>query len=167
MIPQRHYLKNYALCRSISIPWVIILEPREHLGRPWEHQDGHEGVQNRRYIDFELFVGPYFESCLCTEAGNFVFLFGLVSRPLFVPIFESKFGRLGLLKQGFRIESFAKVNFSLKSLLIDFGIEICRFLLSLGTFADFCWKQIFKLMDFQGGLGSRIYGLAGLNHVQF
>ena len=44
-------------------------------------------------------------------------LFGLASRSLFESISESKFGRLGLLGPGFRMEIIAKTIFSQKTFL--------------------------------------------------
>ena len=68
-------------------PWGTILTPREHLGGPWEQQDGHEGVRNKIFIDLGFHV-----------------LLGLVSRSLFVPILESESGHSCTC---FRIEGFA------------------------------------------------------------
>ena len=45
-------------------PGGTILAPREHIGGPWEQQDGREGVRNRTSIDFEMILGVYFESFL-------------------------------------------------------------------------------------------------------
>ena len=44
-----------------------------------------------------------------------------------------KFRRLGLPTRGFRLESIAKVDFSWKSFLMNFGIDLHRFLKALGT----------------------------------
>ena len=52
-----------------------------------------------------------FESFLGIDAQDFVFLSGFFYRPLFVSFFVVESGCLGLLKQGFRIESIAKINF--------------------------------------------------------
>ena len=48
--------------------------------------------------------------------------FRLVSRPLCVPIFELKCGRLMLLKPGFRIESIAKTA-SHRNRFYDSGVD--------------------------------------------
>ena len=88
-----HYLKGYALCHwplhllvvailgawwlhfdrpvehfgTSGTPWGVILAPRNKPGGPWEQQDGHEVARNRIFIDFEMILGPYFESFLDTE----------------------------------------------------------------------------------------------------
>ena len=64
----------------------IVLALQERLEGPSEQQDGHDGVRNRISMDFELILGPYFESFLGTEVSKFQFVFGIVRRPLLVPI---------------------------------------------------------------------------------
>ena len=49
-------------------PWGTFFAPPDHPGGPWEQQDGHDGVRNGIFIDFELIWGPYFEIFLDTEA---------------------------------------------------------------------------------------------------
>ena len=104
-------LKGFALCR-----WPLLAPCGCHLGGfvaplgPWEQQDGLEGVRRRTFthcgVIFGIVLGSFWVPRLDIQ-----FLFGLVSKSLFVPIFESKFGRLGLLNQGFRLESLAKSAF--------------------------------------------------------
>ena len=87
-------------------PWGTMLVPRGHPGRPSEQQEGHVGVWSRFLIDFGTVWERHFESFFL------LFFLELVSRLLFVPILVSKSGCLGLLNQGFRIESIAKHNLS-------------------------------------------------------
>ena len=60
-------LKGYALCRCNAVGSVPPFWRPDHFGTsgapggPWEQQDGHEGVQNQIFIDFELIVGFFFE----------------------------------------------------------------------------------------------------------
>ena len=64
---------------------------------------------------------------------KFQFLFGLVSRSLFVTIFDSKSGRLGVSKLGFSIESFAKTTFRGNRFFMGCGVGFCRFGEALGA----------------------------------
>ena len=52
------------------------------------------------------------------------FLFGLVSRSLFVPGVESEFGGLGLMKPGFLIDTIAKNGCSQKLGIMDLGVDV-------------------------------------------
>ena len=81
-------------------------------------------VWNAIFINFEVILGPCVGGFFGHQGLTIQFSFGLVSRSRLSPIFESKFGRLGLLILGFRMESFAKMDVE-----IDFG----RFLEALGA----------------------------------
>ena len=84
------------------------------------------------------------------NALKFVFFFvGLVSRS-FLSISESKIQRLGLPNRGCRMEGIAKTNFSWKSFLMHFGIDVYRFLIALGTVFLICsaLKTSLKHNDF-------------------
>ena len=79
-------------------------------------------VRNPIFIDFGATLGPYFESLLGTEHWNSVF--ELVPRTLFVLIFESKSGRLGVSKPGLRIGGIARNICSQRLLFKDSGVDI-------------------------------------------
>ena len=38
-------------------PWEAILAPRDHPGKPWEEQDGHEVANDRIFVDFGVISG--------------------------------------------------------------------------------------------------------------
>ena len=66
------YLKGYVLCRRLlsasrGCHLRGLVPPFWHPGGPW-WQDGFEGVRHRIFIDFEVILGPNFESFLGTEA---------------------------------------------------------------------------------------------------
>ena len=92
--------------------------------------------------------GPFFESCLGTEACNFNFVSALFPKSLFAPTRDSKFGRLGLLKPSFRIEGIAKKQTFIEIVCDCCLIDFCRFLEASG---EVCfqlllpWKQARKL----------------------
>ena len=90
------------------------------------------GAQHKIFIAFGMILKPYFESFLGTDL-TFPLFFGLVSRSLFVPIFDSKLKRLGVLEPGSRMDCIANTNFSQKSFFMDFGMYFCRFLEALGA----------------------------------
>ena len=123
-------LPSGRLGASILAPSGSILAPRGHPRGPWEHQDGHEGIRNRIFIDFWLLSGSYFERFLGTEAWNLNFFSGLFPGHFFVLNFDPKFIRL-VLKPGVRMESIAKNKLSHKSFL-SFGLDFYRFLEALG-----------------------------------
>ena len=87
---------------------------------------------------------------------KFQFLFGLVSRSLFAPIFQSKFWRLGLLKLGFRKEVIAKQKFTDINFM-DFGVGLCRF--SEAVAAVFL---IFAVLE----TGLEIHRISARNRIQ-
>ena len=65
---------------------------------------------------------------------KFRYIFGLVSRSLFVSILSRTLDVWGsYLNQGFRREGIAKNNFLQKPFFMDFGIDICYFLEALGA----------------------------------
>ena len=39
-------------------PWEAILGTRDHLGEPWEQQDGNEVARHRILVDFRMISGP-------------------------------------------------------------------------------------------------------------
>ena len=84
-------------------PWGAILALRDHSGRPGEPQDGHEVVRNKFVIDLGAIFGPY-RRCVGTEAC----LPGLVSRSVFLSIYESTFRRSGLRILGFVLKVLQK-----------------------------------------------------------
>ena len=61
------------------------------------------------------------------------FFLGLVFRSLFVPLLESKLGRLGLSEPDFRSEGFAKRHVLTEIVCMDLGVELYRFFEVLGT----------------------------------
>ena len=85
---------------------------------------------------------------------------------LFVPIFESKFGRLGLLKPGVRIEGTctAKSHFSQKLILIDFRVDFCGVAEALGAvFLIFVALETgSKFNGFSTGAWGKSHGILGL-----
>ena len=52
--------------------WEAILAPRDHLGGPWEQQDGHEVENNRILVSFWV-----------SKCVKILFIFRLVSRSFF------------------------------------------------------------------------------------
>ena len=66
-----------------------------HRGRPWEQQEGRVGVWNRIFIDFRRFWDPILRFVWHHGLKKCLF-FVLVSRSLFVSIFECKSGPLEL-----------------------------------------------------------------------
>ena len=50
-------------------PWEAIFAPRDHLGEPWEQQDGNEVARHRIFVDFGMISGPVllFLVSLCFE----------------------------------------------------------------------------------------------------
>ena len=65
-------------CGSLGTPWGTI----GAAGRT-------RGFQNRIFSHFEMNLRSHFESCLGSDWLSCVFLFGLVSWPLFASIFSS------------------------------------------------------------------------------
>ena len=61
------------------------------------------------------------------------FLFRACFQIIFSSLSDSEFRSLGLPTRGFRIERIAKIDFSWKSCLTDFGMAFCRFGAALGT----------------------------------
>ncbi len=61
------------------------------------------------------------------------FLFRACFQVIFLSISDSEFRYLGLPHRGFRMESIAKIDFSLKSFLMNVGMDFCRFLEALGA----------------------------------
>ena len=110
-------------------PWDAIFAPRNHPGGPWEKQDGHEVANNRIFVDLGVISGLVSVSFWVQNALEF-FFFRLVSKTYsyrFLPrIFE-----LGLPNRCFRMEDIAKVDFSWKSFLVNFGMHFCLFLEAL------------------------------------
>ena len=43
------------------VPVGAILASRGRPARPWEQQEGHEGIQDRILNDFGMILGPHFE----------------------------------------------------------------------------------------------------------
>ena len=84
--------------------------PREHLGGQWEQQDGHEGVRNKISIDLTRFLDPSFKVFWALRLDISISFLSCL-HVTFLPIFESNFGCLGLLKPGFRAEGIAKTAF--------------------------------------------------------
>ena len=70
---------------------------------------------------------------------EFSISFGLVSRPLFVSIVDSKFRRLGFLSPGFRIGSIAKKQLFTEIVFYELRGRILLLFGSVGSsFSDFC-----------------------------
>ena len=134
------------------------MAPWDHLGRPWEQQDGYEVVRNRIFIDSAMIFGSYFDSCLVTEACNCNFCFRLVSRSLFSKISESKFRRSCLLSQDSHMDCFVDSRIVFYRLLEAFG-TVCLFFVSR--------KQLCKLIHFRRYNGSKALRMLGLNHDIF
>ena len=65
-------------------------------------------VQSQKFGDVGTIFGPHLQSVVSTQDKGSVFVLGLVSRSLFVPILESKFRHMGILEQSFRIEGLQK-----------------------------------------------------------
>jgi hypothetical protein len=63
------------------------------------------------FIDFLLILGTHSESFFGTFGQKKKFLFISISRLLFLLVFGSKFGCLGLEKLVFGMEGIAKINF--------------------------------------------------------
>ena len=40
-------------------PWEAILAPRDHTGKRWDEQDGHEVANDRLLVDFGMICGVY------------------------------------------------------------------------------------------------------------
>ena len=80
-------------------------------------------------------------------------LFGLVSRSLFAPIFRAKFGRLGLLKPGFRKECIAKNKFSQDAFFMISELTFSCLPKALEQFSGFCRLGTgLKIDGFSGGI---------------
>ena len=86
-----------------------------HPARPWEQQEEHVGIQVRIFLDFGMMFGPHFGSFSGTMGQKSGVVLGFVSMSVLTPIPGSNSGHLGVFKQGFRMESIAKNNFSQKS----------------------------------------------------
>ena len=102
-------------------PWEVILTPRDHLGGPWEQQDGLEVVDNRIW---GLFMSV-FES---QNSSKFLFLLGLSPDRFFYRVLNQKFG-----VWEFQSVSVSNIVFSWKSFLMNFGMDFCCFLEALGA----------------------------------
>ena len=74
------------------------------------------------FCDFGAILGLHVESSLVTQDRS-SFFSELVPRIFVVANFESKSGRLGIPKRGFRKEGIAKANFSQKSFVYDFSLH--------------------------------------------
>ena len=142
------YLKGYALCRRLLLaprgcylgclvpPFWQPGGPFWHLGSTLEDHRSSRMDTRGAGTGFSLISGWFVDVFwkLFGHCGlKFQFCLGLVSRSLFVPTFESKFGRMGLQKAGFRIEGIAETNFPQESIFKDFAVDFCRFLEALGT----------------------------------
>ena len=46
-----------------GVSWEIVLAPRDHLGGPWEQQDGHEVARHRILVDFGMISGVVYVGC--------------------------------------------------------------------------------------------------------
>ena len=114
---------------------MAIFAPRGHPGA-WEQQDGLEVVNNRILIDFGVISGLVYVSFWGPEC--LFFFVRACFRVIFFMISDSKFGRLGLPDRGFRMQGIAKIDFSWKSFLMNFGNRFLLFFDSLGhRFSDF------------------------------
>ena len=85
-------------------------------------------VQHRIFRDFAVSLGPRF---LLAPRLGISLLFGLVCTSFFVPSFDSKCKRLGLLKLWFPVAGIAK-HFLAEVVFMDIGIAFFRFLAALG-----------------------------------
>ena len=65
-------------------PWGAILAPRDHLGGPWEQQDGHEVVRSRIFIDFGVILEPVYRSFLNSGRSKLHFVSGLIPEGFFI-----------------------------------------------------------------------------------
>ena len=70
-------------------------------GGPWEQQDGHTGVGNPILRD----LGTFFFKVVWVPRAEIPFVFELVCRTLFVPIFELKIRLFWVLKHRFSLGS--------------------------------------------------------------
>ena len=74
-----------------------------------------------------------YSSFLNSRSSKFHVVPGACFHVIFLSISKSKFRRSGFPNRGFRKESIAKIDFSWKSFLIHFTIDLCHFLEALGT----------------------------------
>ena len=79
-------------------------------------------VPNRTFIDFGLIFGFHLEIFWALRFEISI-SFRACIQVTFVPISESKLGRLGRLKPGFRMERIAKNNFSQNMFFADVGVD--------------------------------------------
>ena len=98
------------------------MAPRDHPGRSREQQDGHEVANNRIFVDFGVIPGPVDVSFWVQNALNIILFLGLLPGH-FLAISNSNVRRLGLPNRCSRMESIAKIDFSWKSFLKNFGID--------------------------------------------
>ena len=88
-------------------PWGAILTPRDHLGGPWEQQDGLE-VANNLGVILGLIYGRFWKpKCLQTR-----FFVRTSLQLICLSISDSNFRRVGLPNRCFRRERIAKIGFS-------------------------------------------------------
>ena len=109
-------------------------------------------------IDFDYFW--YFRWELFWHRGlKFQFVVRLVFRSLCVSIFDPKFRRLGFIKTRFSKRRYCKKQLFEKVVLYKFPNVFFVLWKPWDQFSCFLlpWKQAWKLMDFQGGSGSKIH----------
>ena len=56
-------LAKIVICVYNLVPWATILASQGFFGGPWKKQEGHEGVQNKIFIDFDSILGLCFNTC--------------------------------------------------------------------------------------------------------
>ena len=83
------------------------------------------------FIDFLVILGTHSESFFGTFGQKTVFFIS-ISRLLFLLLFRSKFGCLGLEKKAFGMEGIAKINFCRNWSSHDSRVDFPRFWVALG-----------------------------------
>ena len=116
----------------------VLGDPGTILGRSWDDpgtlEDTRKDPVSSRLGFYRFFVdlGDPFWELLGYFWSKKEFFFISISRLLFLMIFGSKFGCLGLQKQGFGMEGIAKINFRRNWISHDSRVDFSWFWVALG-----------------------------------
>ena len=104
------------------------MAPRDHPGGPWEQQDGLEAVDTRIFVDFGVIWGIVYAGFLISKYFK-ICCFRSCFHVILLSISVSKYRRLGLSNQGFRIEGLQKSI--VDGFLLTLSVDVSRLLNAL------------------------------------